>query len=152
MIDGGQAAEDPLLLGPRNDANHDGFFSYGLGSGTRIAWGAGFQVGAYYVANQEWSFGAMLKSPQWLEDLRYNSEDELGRPVNVKILVSLPLIVSLGTAYYGFENYAIALDLRYFDYANALGFCLAGFDSAGTATGLGWRDVFALSAGRAAPF
>ena len=147
MINLAKVATDPLLLGPRNDANQDGYYSYGPGSGTRFAWGGGFQVGAYYVANQEWSLGATFKSPQWFEVLRFNSEDELGRPATVKIPFTLPLIVSLGAAYYGFEKYVIAVDLRYFDYANALGFRSAGFDSTGAATGLGWQSVFALSAG-----
>ena len=35
--------------------------------------GGGFQLGVYYEANEDWSFGASLKSPQWFDTYTFNS-------------------------------------------------------------------------------
>jgi long-chain fatty acid transport protein len=138
---------DPLLIAPPNDANNDGFFSYGPGSGTRLAWGGGFQVGAYLTTESCWNFGASYKSPQWMEPFRYNSQDELGGPLFATAHFDLPAIVSLGTSYTGFERWLLATDLRYFDYANSPGFGDQGFQPDGSAAGLGWKNVLSVSQG-----
>ena len=115
---------------------------------TRYSWGAGFQVGLYYVVNESWKLGAAFKSPEWFEDFRYQARDNLGRPETLKLVFEPPLIVSVGTAYTGFERFTIAADLRYVDFKNSpvVGNA-AGFDAAGAVTGLGWRDIFALALG-----
>jgi len=143
----GSLVTNPFVFGPPNDANGDGFPSYGPGTGTRMAWGGGFQVGAYYCASQNWSFGASYKSTQWMEPFRYNSQDELGGPMFSEINVNLPSIVSVGMAYTGFERWLFATDLRYFDYANATGFGDQGFRPDGSVAGLGWKSVYSISQG-----
>jgi long-chain fatty acid transport protein len=147
MITMAQVFMTPLTLAPPNDANHDGFYSYGPGNATRFAWGGGFQVGTYYISDSKVHFGVSVKSPQWMEPFRYNSVDELGQPVVQKVNFNLPTIVSLGTAYSGFQRTVLALDVRYWDYGNALGFNGGGFLPNGAVGGLGWRSVWSVSTG-----
>lgn len=94
------------------------------GSGNRVHWGGGFQIGAYYIANDAWHFGLTYKSRQWMETFHFNTP-------NGTFLFDLdyPMILSLGTAFTGFENWTIATDFRYFDYGNTDGFDTFGFSS-----------------------
>jgi long-chain fatty acid transport protein len=143
----GRLVAKPALFAAPDDANGDGSATYPAAIGTRTHWGAGFQVGAYYRTDSHWHFGATLKSPQWLETLRFNSEDELGAPRLIKFRVDYPLIASIGASYSGLENYVFACDLRYLDYADTAGFESAAFDETGAITGLGWNSVMAVALG-----
>ena len=139
---------DPLCLVAPDDANGDGFPTYPSAEGTRDDWGAGFQVGAYYVTEECWHFGFCFKSRQWFEPIRFNTTDELGRPRRESVHFDYPMILSLGTAYSGYKNWLIACDVRYFDYHNTPGFGdSAAFDAAGRVTGLGWKSVFSVHTG-----
>lgn len=138
---------DPLVFAPPNDANGDGVPSYGPGVGTRMAWGGGFQLGAFWATDSYWNFGLSYKSPQWMEPFRFNSRDELGGPLFATVNADLPSIVSLGTAYNGFERWLLATDFRYFDYANVSGFGDQGFRPDGSVAGIGWKSVFSVSQG-----
>ena len=137
----------PLFLGAKDDANGDGFPTFPSGVGTRYHWGGGFQVGLYYTAGSGWHFGTSLKSPQWMEPFRFKSEDELGRPQTVHFHLNYPLIVSVGAAYSGFENWIFACDVRYFDYANTTGFGSSGFSPSGALTGLSWNNIMSVALG-----
>jgi long-chain fatty acid transport protein len=144
-IDLADIQADPLLFAPPNFAL--GSFTYGPGTGTRFAWGAGFQVGAYYITDYNWRFGVSYKSTQWFEPLRFNSNDQLGNPVLDKVNFDLPSITSIGAAYSGFERLLYAVDVRFFDYAKASGFNGTGFRADGSVAGLGWRNVVSVSNG-----
>ncbi len=115
---------------------------------TRYSWGAGFQLGMYYVVNESWRLGASFKSPEWFEDFRYQTRDALGRPSTLKLPFESPQIVSVGTAYTGLDRFTIAADVRYLDFKDIpfIG-SGTGFDKAGAVTGLGWDSVFALALG-----
>jgi long-chain fatty acid transport protein len=130
-----------------NDANGDGFAHYSAATNTRFAWGAGFQVGAYYVASTDWSFGASFKSPQWFKPFRYQMTDELGRSRVETVHFDAPLMVSVGTAYTGIEGLIVACDVRYLNFSDTAGFRNAGFDATGATRGLGWDDVFSVAIG-----
>jgi long-chain fatty acid transport protein len=143
----GRLTADPLFFAAPDDANRDSFFTYPSGSGSRFAWGGGFQLGAYYIADNDWRFGASFKSKQWFESFRFRTEDELGRPRVESIEFEYPTIVSIGTSYAGFENVLPALDLRYFGYGDAAGLDRSGFNPDGSVAGLGWDNIFAMSAG-----
>ena len=132
----------PLFFGPR-----DGAGQYSSGVGTRYHWGGGVQAGIYYTTDVGWHLGASIKSPQWIEEFRFNSEDELGRPRLIKYDLDYPMIISLGAAYSGIDRWVFACDLRYFDYANTPGFGDAGFAPDGTLTGLDWNNIMALAIG-----
>ncbi len=143
-----ELSADPLFLAAPNDANGNGFPTYPSGDGTRYNWGGGFQAGAYYVTDDCWHFGLSFKSRQWFEPIRFNTTDELGRPLQKSMHFDYPMILSLGTAYSGYRNWLFACDVRYFDYGNTPGFGdPAAFDAAGRVTGLGWKSVVSVHTG-----
>jgi long-chain fatty acid transport protein len=110
----------------------------------RPFWGGGFQVGAYFVMNENWNLGFSYKSPIWQERWGYNSATATGGPNRVGVQASLPEMFSWGIAYKGFERTLIDLDLRYLDYANT---DLFGTAAPPKGSGLGWRGVFAVALG-----
>lgn len=101
------------------------------GSGNREHWGGGFQLGIYYIAENCWHYGFTFKSQQWMEDLRFFTPTGVTR-----FDLDYPMILSLGLAYSGIEDWVFAADARYFDYGNAPGF-----------RDLGWTSVFAFAVG-----
>ncbi len=139
----GRIGLDPFVFA---SANADG--SYSSAQGTRYHWGGGFQLGAYYIHDSCWRFGASFKSPTWMEEFEFNSEDELGGPRKLTAHVDLPMIISLGTSYDGLEDWLVALDVRYFDYGNTDGFGdPAVFDATGKLGGLDFSSVMATALG-----
>jgi long-chain fatty acid transport protein len=137
----------PLFLGPLYTDSLTGASAYSSGVGTRNMWGGGFQVGAYYTTDADWHFGTSVTSPQWLERIRYKSEDAHGNPESVTFAFDLPLQASVGAAYSGFEKWVLAADVRYIDYANTTGFKESGYNADGSVKGLGWENVWALCLG-----
>ncbi len=101
------------------------------GTGNRMHWGGGFQIGAYFVANPSWQFGFTYKSRQWFETFNFFAPGG-----TVRFDLDYPMILSLGTAFTGLEDWTIAVDARYLDFENADGFKDLGFSS-----------VFALAVG-----
>lgn len=121
---------------------------YPRGDGTRFHWGIGGQIGLHYVHNCCWEFGVNLKSPVWFESLEYHSEDAAGLPRNDFMDFDLPMILSGGVAYKGFEYAVLALDLRHINYSATDGFGdSASYQPTGAVNGLGWNDQFALALG-----
>ncbi|HEX4149622.1 MAG TPA: outer membrane protein transport protein, partial [Pirellulales bacterium] len=88
-----------------------------------------------------------IKSPQWFEPMRINSQNQAGQPTVSKVDFQLPMVVSFGTAYTGIDRLTVDCDLRYFDYGGARGFGQSGFQSNGAVAGLGWNSVFGLALG-----
>jgi len=143
----GEVVVDPLVIAPPDDADGSGMPRYSSGRGTKTQWGAGFQVGVYYIVNEDWRVGASVKSPTWMQAFKYQSENELGQPKNAQFHWDLPLVVSTGFSYAGIESTLIAVDLRYVDYSNAAGYGEGGFNPDGSIRGLGWHGVLALALG-----
>lgn len=137
----------PLLQGPPDDANGDGFFTFPDGSGSQMHWGAGFQIGAFYAGPGGWNFGVSFKSPQWFETFRFNTVNEIGLPRRDNARFDLPWIGSVGAAYTGFERWVLAADVRYIDYRNTEGFDDASFTPFGAVRGLGWDSQIAVALG-----
>lgn len=138
----GRIELSPFVLAPPTAG---GFSS---GQGNRWHWGGGAQLGVYYITENCWHLGASIKSPTWFERFRFHSEDRAtGNPRVVTTELELPMIVSFGAAYSGYENLVLAMDVRYFGYERAklLGdtAALAG----GTLLGLGWDDVISVALG-----
>lgn len=116
------------------------------GTGTRWAWGGGFQLGAYYDTQCGWRFGLSYKSRQWVEDFRYNivhvpnaAGVAAGKETvveTIKVSLEYPDIISFGVSYDGFENWLLAVDFRYFFYKEAAGFHY-----------LHWENVFGVNVG-----
>jgi long-chain fatty acid transport protein len=133
---------DPLFLVSPNTNG-----TYPPGTHTRISWGGGFQLGAYYVLDGGWSVGASFKSQQWLESFRWQTVDQFGRPRNASAHFDVPMIPSVGVAYSGFERLLLAADFRYVNFDHTPGFSASGFDATGAVRGLGWNSIFAMSLG-----
>lgn len=143
VITSGQVSLEPFVFGAANADR-----TYSSGRATRYHWGGGLQVGTYYIPDPDWRFGASWKSPSWMETFEFYGEDENGAPRQLSASIDLPMTVSLGAAYAGFENWLIALDLRYLDYANADGFGdAAQYEASGRLQGLDWSSVMALAVG-----
>ena len=112
-----------------------------------MAWGGGFQLGVYYITDSSWHFGAAAKSPQWLEPFRFKAADELGVPRTEEVRFRYPLIVSVGSAFTGFDRFVFAVDARLFDWGSAAGFRESGFSDNGALAGFGWSSIFATCVG-----
>lgn len=139
---------DPLSFVAPDDGDGSGQARYPSGCATRYSWGGGFQAGVYFKANDCWQYGFTFKSPQRFEKFRYNSANEVGLPRQETVELSYPMILSLGTAYRGFDRWLIACDVRYFDYANTKGFGdAAGYKASGAMNGLGWDSVVSVHLG-----
>ena len=145
-VDIARLSVDPAFLSAPDDANLDGFPTYPSGTATSYTWGLGVHVGLFYKV-PNWNLGFSLKSPQWFDDFRANSSDEIGQPRTVKSEFDFPMIASLGVAYTGFERWLIASDFRYYDYRNTDGFRTAAFNGDGSVTGLGWKNIFGMATG-----
>ena len=137
----------PLLFAAPDDANGNGFPTYPDGTRTRLHWGAGFQVGLYYMGPSNWNFGASFKSPQWFETFRFQSADEVGRPREERARFDLPWIASVGVSYTGIDRWLFAGDVRFIDYHNTEGFDESGFTPTGAVRGLGWDSQVVVAVG-----
>jgi long-chain fatty acid transport protein len=139
---------DPAVLGTPDDANGDTFPTYPAATHGRVDVGGGAQAGIFYNASDCWHFGASIKSPQWFEDFKYNTVNEVGRPRTTQFRFDYPLMASVGASYTGLDKWVFAADFRYIDYANARGFEGVGFDPAtGALKGIGWDSVYAVAVG-----
>jgi long-chain fatty acid transport protein len=139
----GRIGIDPMVF---DSANANG--TYASAHANRYHWGGGFQFGTYYIHDSCWRFGASFKSPTWMETFKANSRDHLGNPRTLSADVDLPMIISLGTSYAGWEDWLFAMDVRYFDFENTDGFGdPAVFDATGALGGLDQSSVMALALG-----
>jgi long-chain fatty acid transport protein len=116
--------------------------TFPVATNSRPFWGAGFQFGTLFEANDDWNFGFSYKSPVWQERWSYNATmaDLSARRIGVQ--AQFPAIYSWGAAYKGIDRFLIDVDLRYMDYANAALFGQSVRDG-----GLGWNSVFAVATG-----
>jgi len=138
---------EPMVFAGLDDGNGDTISTYPRGQGSRFSWGGGANLGIYYIHDCCWRFGASLKTPRWMEDFRFHTEDELGNPQVGRFDVDLPMVASLGMSFAGIENFLLAADVRYVDYENANGFGDSGLDANGTLNGLGWKSILAVATG-----
>ena len=146
MLDLADLRASPAFLSPPNLVS--GFPVYADATHTRFHWGGGFQLGTYLTLDGGWQFGAAVRSPQWFEDFRFNSTNGTGLPRTFTQSLDLPMIVSFGVGYSGFDRWLLAADFRYIDFRNEDPFRQSGFDPlTGAVRGLGWRDIFAMSLG-----
>lgn len=145
----GKLQIDPFVFAAPDNANTIGPITgtYPIGSGSRYHFGLGAQLGLYYTGLQDISLGASIKSTQYMEQFRFQSQDEQGFQRYLKFDLDLPMILSLGAAYHGLDDTILAIDLRYFDYKNTQGFGDAGFTADGALKGLSWRNVFSVAVG-----
>ena len=140
-VDISLASFDPAFFATPN-VNPGGPNSFPTASHSRPYWGGGFRAGLVYALTDTLNLGFGYTSPQWLETWKFHSSDQFGVPRSLSLDATLPAIYSWGIAWRGTDRLTLALDLRYFDYANARLFGTAVKDS-----GLGWSSVFATALG-----
>ncbi len=121
--------------------------NYPVATNGRSRYGGGFHLGLYYNPGNNWTFGASVKSPQWFDTYTFNGINAKGQAVTPKVDLDFPMVISVGTAYTGFDKLLLAADLRYFDFHNTDGFRSSGFDSTGAVRGLGWQNTFGMALG-----
>jgi long-chain fatty acid transport protein len=141
IITSGSLAFNPAFFAP-GPKDALGLPTFPAGTNGRPYWGGGFQVGLFYELNENWNFGFSYKSPIWQEKWDFNASNPNLSPRRIGIQASLPEIISWGIAYKGIPKTLLALDLRYFDYADTELFGQKVVDG-----GLGWRSVFAVALG-----
>lgn len=143
LITTGQVAIDPFVFDGLN-AN----FTYSSGRAAKYHWGGGVQAGAYFIGQNGVHWGASIKSPTWMEEFEFQGQDENGLPRTLTANLDLPLIVSVGAALTSYEDWLLAIDARFIDYANADGLGdSATFQADGSLNGLDWSSIFALAMG-----
>ncbi|WP_197443089.1 OmpP1/FadL family transporter [Lignipirellula cremea] len=138
---------EPLVFAGLNDANGDFASTYPTGQGSRYHWGCGANFGVFYEHTPNWRFGASVKTPRWMEDFKYQTQDENGAPLSARYSLDLPMVASVGTSYTDGDRFLMAVDVRYIDYENADGFGDSGLNPNGSLRGLGWESVFAVATG-----
>jgi len=115
-------------------------------TGSRYLWGGGVHAGVFYQADNCFNYGFTVKSPQWIENVMAYGKSAHSFDLN------LPLILSAGVSYTGIRNTILAVDVRYFDWANTNGFSEAGpWGTPGKPDyqlrGLGWDSIFSVAMG-----
>ena len=120
---------------------------YYLSAGNNApAYGMGVNAGLHYEFGAV-SVGVSYHSPVWFQKFDWNRKDLSGvsHPMNFKM--NLPQVVSVGAGAAVTKSTRIALDARWFDYANTAGFKKAGYNSDGSVAGFGWRNIWAVGGG-----
>jgi len=120
--------------------------------GTRYTWGAGFQIGALYDFKNHFKAGLSFKSPIWTKDLDFRgstSSEGVVSPASAYFAMNLPMMLSVGTSYDGFDKTLIALDFRYMDYGNTKGFngTLEVENGVPVVRGMGCQSVYVIALG-----
>ena len=143
----GDISASPFVFDAPDDADGSGVPRSAPGVGSRSQWGGGFHAGIYFEGEEGLNLGFTFKSPQWLEAFSFNSTDELGRPRTISTELDLPLVLSWGASWTGWDRWVFATDIRYHDYSNTDGFRESGFRSDLAVAGLGWRSVVTVATG-----
>jgi len=143
IITTAQIGLEPFVFDSANGDN-----TYPSGRATRYHWGGGAQLGVYFIGEQDWHWGASIKTPAWMETFEFFGEDENGLHRSVHASIDLPMILSVGAAFDGIDHWVLALDARFIDYGSADGFGdSAAFDASGRLNGLDWSSVMAAAIG-----
>lgn len=123
---------------------------YPTGTHAATAWGWGLTVGATYRPLKSVTLGAVLKSPQWFQSFRWNSQYPDGTPTNFSFRLDYPLIAGLGLSVRPQPDWVVAADVRWIDYRDTEGFRQRNFamGSAGPyVQGFGWNSIWAVALG-----
>ncbi len=143
-IDWHSLAADPWAATPPNASG------YPSATHDATAWAWGFTVGATYRPLSNLALGLVVKSPQWFQDLSWNSQYPDGTPASFKFGLNFPLIVGGGISYQPTDALLLAADLKWINYRDTEGFHDRNFGTSATGPfvrGFGWENVFAVSLG-----
>lgn len=141
MVDVSLASFNPAFFGTPS-VNGAGQLVFPAATSSEPFWGGGFRVGMVYSPLDTLDIGFGYSSPQWIQPWTFYSRDLAGNPQTLKLNVSLPQICSLGFGWHPVDPLLLALDLRYFDYADT-----QLFGQSVKSGGLGWESVFSVGLG-----
>jgi long-chain fatty acid transport protein len=120
---------------------------YYLSAGNNApAYGMGFNAGLHY-AFRAVSVGLSYHSPVWFQKFDWNRKDLSGTSHAMNFQMNLPQVVSVGGGAAVTKSTRIAVDGRWFDYADTAGFNKVGYKSDGSVAGFGWRNIWAVGGG-----
>lgn len=123
---------------------------YPTGTHAATAWGWGLSVGATYRPVESVTVGAVLKSPQWFQSFRWNSQYPDGTPANFSFRLDYPLIAGLGVSVKPKSDWVVAADVKWIDYRDAEGFSQRNFAMGSTGPyvrGFGWNSIWTFALG-----
>jgi long-chain fatty acid transport protein len=143
----GKISAAPFAFGAPDDADMSMQPRYPNSVASRNHMGVGAQLGVYYTGLECLTLGAVWKSAQYMEQFRFQSQNEVGGARFERFDLDLPMIISLGAAWHGMQNAILAIDVRYFDYENTDGFGDAGFNADGSLRGLNWDNTISVAVG-----
>jgi len=110
------------------------------------AFGMGVNAGVNYVFGAV-SLGLSYHSPIWFQKFNWNRKDLGGASHLLNFKMNLPQVVSMGTGVAVTKSTRIAMDARWFDYANTEGFSKSGYNADGSVAGFGWQNIWAVGGG-----
>jgi long-chain fatty acid transport protein len=114
------------------------------GTDMEMTIGYGFQFGAMYQLDKDWSVGVSHKTTT---DFKAFHFDPSHGP-NFTFDMDMPSITSFGVSYTGINNLMINTDVRYIDYEHTDGFSEdAEFDATGAVKGFGWDSIWQIAIG-----
>jgi long-chain fatty acid transport protein len=109
-----------------------------------ITFGYGFQFGAMYQVNDDWSVGISHKTTTDFKAFHFDAS--VGPDFTFDM--DMPSITSFGVSYTGINNLMLNTDVRYIDYEHTDGFAEdAEFDSTGAVKGFGWDSIWQIAIG-----
>ena len=135
-----------LKLAPNPLSSPSQTFGYPV-SDKATALGFGGQVGIFYNSGKGIKLGASYKSPQTFGSFDFaNIYLDGSKAPNVKFKMNYPAIVSAGIGY-SKSKIDIAVDYRFVNYENTIGFKAKGWTNTASVAGFGWKNMSIISAG-----
>lgn len=120
---------------------------YYLSAGNNApALGMGGTAGLHYVFERV-SVGVSYRSPIWFQRFSWDRKDLSGDTHRLNFRMNLPQVVSIGAGAAVAKGTRVALDARWFDYANTAGFNKVGYNADGSVAGFGWHNIWAVGGG-----
>lgn len=111
------------------------------------ALGIGGQVGVFYNSGKGIKLGASYKTPQYFGEFDFKNTYLNGTTApNVTFKMNYPAILSAGIGY-SMNQFDLAVDYRFVNYANTAGFAAKGWTSTASVAGFGWKNISIVSAG-----
>jgi long-chain fatty acid transport protein len=130
---------NPTCFYPRVNADSE----FGYGGTVGILWEItpAVNLGASYTSKTSFS------SFEWDSAHANPNRPDFGAARTIRFKVDAPATAAVGLGLKLSPNFEVALDAKRIDYGDAAGFGGTGFDAAGNAKGLGWKNVTVLAAG-----
>lgn len=121
---------------------------YYLSAGNNApAIGVGATAGLHYEINHRFGVGLSYHTPVWFQEFTWKRKDLSGASHNMKFQMNLPQVLSMGVGISPSKKTRVGADVRWFNYANTVGFAKSGFNPDGSVAGFGWNNIWAVGGG-----